>query len=500
MWHEMLTYLSGWSSYDTWIVVTGALAAMGCALPGNYLVLRRQSLMGDALSHTVLLGLVGAFLLMHAARVMNWISPEAYSAWRHAAMFGGAIVVGVLTALLTAAVERLGKIDGTAALGVVFTTLFALGLLLIRLSADTVHIDPDCVLYGTIETVVMDTLGDPGAADDLGDGHGGAHADGRAALSKRPARATFLSQVPRAAAVNGAVLAVGLVLVLLFYKELRISAFDPELATALGINAQGMHYALMAATSIALVAAFESVGSILVIAMLIVPAATASLLTERLSVMIGLSLVIAAASALLGHVAAITLPPVVFGRLGFPEVRDASTAGMMGAATGLLFVLAVLFAPRQGLVSKAIDQTRLSLKILGEDILGLLFRLEEMQKLDAVPRRAADLSKLLGAGLIRTRLALARLRRKGRLAFDAAGYRLTDAGRQAANDLIRSHRLWEVYMARHFAVPETGMHAAAERVEHYIDSPLRETLDAELERPQIDPQGKNIPSQSSPGE
>ena len=95
MWHEMLTYLSGWSSYDTWIVVTGALAAMGCALPGNYLVLRRQSLMGDALSHTVLLGLVGAFLLMHAARVMNWISPEAYSAWRHAAMFGGAIVVGV---------------------------------------------------------------------------------------------------------------------------------------------------------------------------------------------------------------------------------------------------------------------------------------------------------------------------------------------------------------------------------------------------------------------
>src|SRR3989304_4653231 len=156
--HEIFHHLSDWGRLDTWIVVTGALAAMACALPGNYLVLRRQSMMGDALSHTVLLGLVGAFLLMHALRANEWISPATYAATRHTAMFTGAVLAGVLTALLTEGVRKLGRIESTASLGVVFTTLFALGLLLIRWKADSVDIDPGCVLYGTIETVVMDTI------------------------------------------------------------------------------------------------------------------------------------------------------------------------------------------------------------------------------------------------------------------------------------------------------------------------------------------------------
>ncbi|MGE3316627.1 MAG: metal ABC transporter permease, partial [Planctomycetaceae bacterium] len=331
MLREISHSLSGWSGDDTWIVIVGALAAMACALPGVYLVLRRQSMMGDALSHSVLLGLVTGFVAVHKIFAAEWISRSSYESIRQPAMFVGALVVGVLTAVLTEWVQKLGRVDSTAALGVVFTTLFALGLLLIRIEADSVHIDPDCVLYGTIETVVLDTVGN--------------------------------SDVPRAAIANGAVLAVGLLLMLLFYKELKISAFDPELATTLGINARVLHYTLMAATSITLVAAFESVGSILVIAMLIVPAATASLLTERLSVMILLSLVIATVSSLRGHAAAITLPEVVFGSLGFPVGRCASTAGMMSAAAGVFFVSAVLFAPKQGVLSRAVSQVRLSLKI-----------------------------------------------------------------------------------------------------------------------------------------
>ncbi len=462
---EVFHHLSEWSRYDTWIVVTGALAAMACALPGNYLVLRRQSMMGDALSHTVLLGVVTSFLILHGFRAKGWISPATYTAMFHTTMFVGAVIVGLLTALLTEGVRRLGNIDGTAALGVVFTTMFALGLLLIRLKADSIHIDPDCVLYGTIETVVMETI--PG------------------------------TDIPRAAVVNGTVLLGGLLLLILFYKELRIAAFDPELATSLGINARLMHYGLMAATSVALIAAFESVGSILVIAMLIVPAATASLLTERLSVMIALSLVIAAASTLLGHAFAMVLPPVIFGRLGYPEVRGASTAGMLGAASGLFFLIAVLLAPRQGLFSRMLDRYRLSVKIVAEDILGMLYRREEESKVALSPQSQREIITRLNAGTVRTWLALRRLVRRGSLAVDAAGYRLTDAGRTAAGNLIRSHRLWETYMAKHFAVPESGLHAAAERVEHYIDSPLREELADELDRPEIDPQGKAIPASPS---
>lgn len=460
---EIRNSLAGWGVDDTWVVVVGALAAMACALPGVYLVLRRQSMMGDALSHSVLLGLVAAFLVMHKAFEASWISEVTYQALRHSGMFVGAVVVGVLTAVLTEWVQRLGRVDSTAALGVVFTTLFALGLLLIRLVADDIHIDPDCVLYGTVENVVLTTIGDSG--------------------------------VPVAAAVNGAVLAVGLLLVVVFYKELKICAFDPALATTLGINARFVHYALMAAASATLVAAFESVGSILVIAMLIVPAATASLLTERLSVMIMLSLTIAALSAWLGHAGAIAIPPLVFSRIGFPEVRDASTAGMMSVAAGLLFATAVLFSPKQGILSRAVVRLRLNIRILGEDILGMLFRLEESHKLDSAPRQVGNIAAILDAGWLHTRIALARLERRGRVVADSAGYRLTEVGRKSAADLVRSHRLWEVYLAKHFNVPERGLHVGAERAEHYIDPALREKLDDELERPQLDPHGKAIPTQ-----
>jgi manganese/zinc/iron transport system permease protein len=168
---------------------------------------------------------------------------------------------------------------------------------------------------------------------------------------------------------------------------------------------------------------------------------------------------------------------------------------MMGAASGFLFVLAVLFAPRQGMVSKAVDRVRLSIKIVAEDILGILFRLEESGSSGAAPRSAREFAGTLERGPLRTWLALRQLIRSGRLAADAAGYRLSEAGRLAARDLIRSHRLWETYMAKHFNVPESGLHAAAERVEHYIDSPLQEKLADELDRPKIDPQGKSIPSQ-----
>lgn len=459
--------LSDWATFDTWIVVTAALAAMACALPGNYLVLRRQSMMGDALSHTVLLGIVVAFLLAHRMMTSGWISLETYTATQHAFMFVGAMVIGVLSAVFTEWVQKLGRVEASAALGVVFTTMFAAGLLLLRLGADSIHIDPDCVLYGTIETVVMDV--EP------------------------------VTGMPRAAVVNGVVLLANLSLQLLFYKELRISTFDPGLATALGINAGAIHYALMAVTAATLVAVFESVGSILVIAMLIVPAAAAHLLTDRLWLMIALSLAIASLSALVGHAMAIALPQLVLDGLGIETIKQvsASTAGMMAVACGLLFVLAMLFGPRHGLVSRAFDQARISMKIVAEDILGYLYRIEEAARVRETHRAAALTGLTLGISPLLEKLAIARLRWQGRVTADASGYRLTEAGRTAAERLVRSHRLWESYMARHFDVADDHLHETASRVEHYIDPQLREELATEMNRPVRDPHGRAIPQEDS---
>jgi manganese/zinc/iron transport system permease protein len=242
-----------------------------------------------------------------------------------------------------------------------------------------------------------------------------------------------------------------------------------------------------------LVAAFESVGSILVIAMLIAPAATAYLLTDRLKTMIGLSLVIAAASAVLGHVSAITLPKIVFSRLGFDTIEDASTAGMMAAACGCLFVCAALFGPRHGVISKLFDRFRVRIRIASEDVLGLLYRFDERQISEA--ESANLLIELLGAGPIVRRFAIRSLIRQGLADPTGVGMQLTDSGRDRAKKLVRSHRLWESYMRKHFTVPDDHLHDMAERVEHFIEEDMRAELAAELDGLETDPHGRVIPSE-----
>ena len=229
-----------WTDLDTWIVATGVLICLACTLPGTFLMLNRQSMLGDGISHAVLPGLAIAFLLTHSRAVLP--------------MVGGAVIAGVFTALLTQAVQRLGQVESGAALGVVFCAFFAVGLILIRVASDRVDLDADCVLYGSIETAVVD------------------------------------EGIPRVTLISGGLLIANLLLTLLFYKELRLAAFDPALATTLGFNADAIRLGLTLVASVTTVLAFESVGSILVIAMLVVPAATASLLTRRLHVLLGLAL------------------------------------------------------------------------------------------------------------------------------------------------------------------------------------------------------------------
>jgi manganese/zinc/iron transport system permease protein len=275
------------------------------------------------------------------------------------------------------------------------------------------------------------------------------------------------------------------ILVIIFYKELKITTFDPALATTMGINANVMHYVLMTFVAATTVAAFESVGSILVIAMLIVPAASAHLLTDRLPTMLVISLMVAFVSAILGHIFAITIP----GWFGF---RDTSTAGMMGVAAGLIFLLVFLFAPRHGLISRTLSQTMLALKITKDDILGFLYRYQELAVPASTPLKIDDLRKGLKLGFS-ANIAVWDLKRKGRLSIEGIGLNLTSVGEQEGRGLIRSHRLWEAYLCNQLSACATDVHLPAHKLEHFTDASMQSQLDQEIGHPEVDPHQRKIP-------
>lgn len=286
-----------WYSFDTWIVVTGAMAAMACALPGTFLVLRRMSMMGDAISHAVLPGLAIGYL----------VSGERSSPL----LFILAALAGLLTAFFTQWINRFGKLDRGASMGIVFTSLFAVGLVLIVKTADSVDLDPSCVLYGALELTPLDVVW---SGSVLG----------------------YSIELPRAAVLTASCLLGNLVLSLALLKEWRISSFDPALSKTLGFSSTFLHYLLMMMVALTAVAVFESVGSILVIAMLIVPPASALLIARSLSAMLFMSACFAILSAFLGHLAAIRIPP-------FFGLQSTSTTGLMAVVAGVMFGVVALF-------------------------------------------------------------------------------------------------------------------------------------------------------------
>lgn len=241
-----------------WIALMGFFVSAACGLVGNFLILRRMALVGDAISHSVLPGLAVAFLIAQSR------SPLA--------MLAGAIGASVATTVLIEVIHRNSRVKSDAAIGITFTTLFAIGVILIALFADKVDLDQDCVLNGELALIPITP----------------------------PMHIGGLTLGPPAVVRAALVALVTLLLVIAFYKELVVSSFDPVLSTSLGVNATFVHYALMAWLSVVVVNAFEAVGAILVIAMLILPGATASLLVSRLPATLGLSLLHAALSTVLG--------------------------------------------------------------------------------------------------------------------------------------------------------------------------------------------------------
>jgi len=415
-----------------WTIAVGAVSNIACAIMGTFLLLRRMCLLGDAISHAVLPGIVIAFLL--TGQIAS------------GPMFIGALILGITTAVLTQTLHTLGKVPEDASMGVVFTSLFAVGVVLINRGGD-VDLDPGCVLYGLIEGVPLNTV--------LLGGW----------------------EIPRAMFTLTGVLLVTLLFVTLFWKELKISSFDPMLATSMGISALLMHYLIMAMVATVTVAAFESVGSILVVAMLIVPAAAAHLLTDRLLTTVVLAAGIGALSSLLGCL--------------FAMMLNTSVAGMMAVSAGGLFTCSLLLAPRHGLVSKAWHRWLLAVRIASEDIIAGLYRLEEERGKGVILDHKA--ACLLASGRLAARRGLARLALRNEVELVDKTVQLTVAGRQLAKSLVRSHRLWESFLGENFDLPLDHLHEPAEQIEHFIGPQLQEELASLLETPKQDPHGRDIP-------
>jgi manganese/zinc/iron transport system permease protein len=423
-----------------WIIVIAALTGAACAPLGCYLLLQRMSLMGDAISHAVLPGLALAFLLTGSRGNLT--------------MLAGGGAIGVATALVSQWLHRYGRTDQNAAIGVVFTTLFALGLVLIVVAADHVDLDPNCVLYGNLELAGLDTVMLGSLA------------------------------VPRAAIILTAVFVLDVVTIVCCYKALLLATFDLAHAQTIGFAPNTVQCLLMALVAINAVAAFEAVGTVLVVAMLIVPAATARLLTERLVPMLLISAVLAALAGVVGHIAAVTLPTLL-------GVMDTRSAGMIAVVSGMLFLAAAGFAPEQGLWARWRARWRLACQILDEDLLGLLYRLEERRGHGAALEHPA-LAELLGVDERALQRACQRLLAHDELETASTGVALSVAGRQRAARLVRGHRLWEVFLDRYLGVRGTQLHTGADRFEHHA-SLLTDALADALDHPQADPHGRMIP-------
>ncbi len=287
-------------------IMIGILASVACALPGNFLLLRKQALIGDAISHVVLPGIVVAFLLT-----------GTITAWPMMLGAAGASIVAVLLIELT---RRIGKIEPGAAMGVIFTTMFAAGVLVLEQSDTSgVHIDVEHALHGNLESLIWFT------------------ADGWHSLLDLKA----LSEMPPQLGRLAIVFALVSLFLFIFWRPLTISTFDPAFAEAIGIKNGLVSFALVVVVAVAAVSAFDAVGSIIVISMFICPPAAARLMTNRLPYQISWSIVFAVLSAILGYLFA------GYGPMLLGAKNAVSAAGMIATVSGIILGIACIYGPQR---------------------------------------------------------------------------------------------------------------------------------------------------------
>ena len=460
---------------QTTALLTGALVALAAALPGTFLLLRKLSMTTDAISHTVLLGIVLAFLVLAALPGME---ADLNSPW----LILGAAVAGVATVVLTGAIQRSGLVKADAALGLVFPLLFAIAIILISRLTEDVHLDSDAVILGEIGVVWADarshclqdcdpvhiTPDDPRAETgrrctncaelEIGPRDAraefeeyclncGSYTAAEAWRARLVAQAPQLVFWPRALTAMLLTALLNLGFVTLFYKELKLTTFDPALAAALGLRPAVMNTALMVLVSITAVAAFDAVGSVLVVAFFIIPPATAWLLSDRLAHI----LLLAPPGGVLA-----TLTGYEFSRgnfLGIAQVSDLLVTldewvGLDGftawntsisAAIVLMmfffFLLAWVFAPRQGLFSTLLQRRARQRHFADQLLLGHVYNHQGTAEA-AVELAQTGLHEHLGWTARKTQRVLGRLRLRSLVQIEEGRLQLTARGERSVRKFM----------------------------------------------------------------
>jgi len=423
-------------------MLTAACASASCAVLGSWLLLRRQSLLGDAISHSVLPGLVAAFVITQSREP--------------AAMFLGGATAGIVAAMLVEVVRRAGRTDSGTAMGVVFSVSFALGVLMLKQveRSTAVDLDTDCVLYGDLSRIIWQ----PPA------GHPHFSAEG-------------LGAIPRELWASALVLACSITFSAAFFRRLALISFDPGLARSIGMPVATASVVLTMLVAAAVVSSFDAVGSIIVIAMLVAPPAAVRMYTDRLRTQLLLSGLLGLFVALTGYVLAGFGPRA----LGFEFAL--SPSGMIAAVSGMTLFAAILCSPRHGIIARRLRWLRVAADATREDIIAHLYRIDEGTIRDHSDRFIPH------AGPLVRWIVQRRLRSEGLLTPTG---QLSERGRARAAEIVRSHRLWESYLVQRAGLRADHVHDTAMQLEH-LRAPGAGRLVPDAPAPDRDPHDKPIP-------
>lgn len=356
------------------IQLIASLVAIACAIPGTFLVLRKMALISDAISHSILPGLVLGFFITHDLGSPLLIVMAALS--------------GVITVILVEFIQKTKLVKEDTAIGLVFPALFSIGVILISKNANDVHLDTDVVLLGELAFAPFDRL--------LIDG---------------------LDFGPKSLWIIGTILIITLGLLFAFFKELKISTFDAGLATALGFSPVVLHYGLMSVASVTTVGAFDAVGAILVVALMIAPAATAYLLTDNLKKMLLLSVFFGVFAAISGYWLAHWL--------------DASISGSMTTVLGLVFLIVYLFAPKRGLISVLYRNKQQRIEV---SLLTFLLHLNNHQEINE--RHINHLNEHINWQKVRSKSVVDLALRNNMITIEESIISLTDKGKTFTDKAI----------------------------------------------------------------
>ncbi|MBI5569318.1 MAG: metal ABC transporter permease [Desulfomonile tiedjei] len=400
----------------------GSVAAIVCSVVGCLVILRRMAFLGDALSHAMIAGVAAGYLFMKLL-----FNTEAHAP----SMLAGSLIAAIITVASIGAVARVSRLKEDTAIGIMYTGVFAAGVVLVSIFRNHIHID-------LVHFIMGDVLG---VAD---------------------------------ADLWVAVIAAALVLsiMVLFFRHFQLTSFDPIMAASIGMPVVLIDYVLTTCVSLVVVSAVSMVGVILVVGLLITPAATAYLLCDRLDRMMILA-------ALFGMTS-------VLGGLYLCVWLDSSGGGAIMLFCTFQFLVVLTVAPRYGLLAGWLRRRRSVPQQLVEDILGFILRCDD------TPVALASLTASLESGRERLATAVAAMTRDGFLRQEADGYLLTQDGKSEARRVLRAHRIWETYLS-HTGTPEAELHERAHQLEHYHDRDAMNYLDDLLGHPTHDPHGAEIP-------